>query len=221
MHNNKTISIPPQIKTMRSHFNYQTIWHFLHNKGMELYGASFSLLPADAETILKLVVWFIQDKDQVEHFQLDLSKGILLLGPVGCGKSCLMNICRFLLASDKRHSIKSCRDVSFEFAREGYDSIQRYTKGSFSPYQGEPKTYCFDDLGSESKVQFYGNDCSVMAEIILSRYEFFHAYQMLTHITTNLNSTEIENRYGLRVRSRMRELFNLIAFQSSTPDKRK
>ena len=221
MHNNKIILIPAQIKTMRSHFNYQTIWHFLHNKGIELYGPSFSLQPTDAETILKLIVWFVQDKDQVENFELDLSKGILLLGPVGCGKSSLMNIFRFLLTADKRHSIKSCRDVSFEFAREGYETIQRYSKSSFTPYKGEPKTYCFDDLGSESKVQFYGNDCSVMAEVILSRYEFFHAYQMITHVTTNLNSTEIENRYGLRVRSRMRELFNLIAFPSSTPDKRK
>ena len=75
--------------------------------------------------------------------------------------------------------------------------------------------------GYQEGQKFYGNDCSVMAVILLSRYEFFHAFQMLTHITTNLNSTEIENRYGLRVRSRMRELFNLIAFPSSTPDKRK
>ena len=60
-----------------------------------------------------------------------------------------------------------------------------------------------------------------MGEIILSRYDYFHAFQMLTHITTNLNSAEIENRYGLRVRSRMRELFNLIAFPSGTLDKRK
>ena len=167
MHNNKIILIPPQIKTMRSHFNYQTIWHFLHTKGIEFYGSSFSLQPADAETILKLIVWFVQDKDQVQNFQLDLSKGILLLGSVGCGKSSLINICRFLLSADKRHSIKSCRDVSFEFAREGYETIQRYSKGSFTPYKGEPKTYCFDDLGSKSKVQFYGNDCSVMAEVIL------------------------------------------------------
>ena len=220
MHN-KTISIPPQIKTMRSHFNYQTIWHFLHNKGIELYGASFALLPADARIILKLVVWFILDKDQFEHFRLNLSKGTLLIGPVGCGKYSLMNICRFLLTADKRHSIKSCRDVSLEFAREGFETIQRYTKRSFSPYKEEPKTYCFDDLGAEKQVQFYGNGCSVMGEIILSRYDYFHAYQMLTHNTTNLNSTEIENRYGLRVRSRMRELFNLIAFPSSTFDKRK
>ncbi|WP_322348420.1 hypothetical protein [Marivirga arenosa] len=41
---------------------------------------------------------------------------------------------------------------------------------------------------------------------------------MITHATTNLIPTELENLYGNRVRSRMREMFNLIAFHST--DKR-
>jgi DNA replication protein DnaC len=45
--------------------------------------------------------------------------------------------------------------------------------------------------------------------------------KMLTHITTNLNSSEIEEIYGTRVRSRLREQFNLIAFSESAKDKRK
>ncbi|NEW80122.1 MAG: ATPase, partial [Gelidibacter sp.] len=41
-----------------------------------------------------------------------------------------------------------------------------------------------------------------------------------THITTNLNAEELETRYGSRVRSRLREMFNLIGFDESTKDKR-
>lgn len=59
-----------------------------------------------------------------------------------------------------------------------------------------------------------------MAEILLSRYDLFTTRHMITHLTTNLNSTEIEQLYGLRVRSRLREMFNLIAFSPGTPDKR-
>jgi hypothetical protein len=70
-------------------------------------------------------------------------------------------------------------------------------------------------------MNFYGNQCSVMAEILLSRYDLFHSFGMITHITTNLNSTEIEEKYGTRVRSRMREMFNLISFDKNAPDKRK
>ena len=41
-----------------------------------------------------------------------------------------------------------------------------------------------------------------------------------THATTNLNAQELEERYGNRVRSRMRQLFNLIAFDKESTDKR-
>jgi hypothetical protein len=42
-----------------------------------------------------------------------------------------------------------------------------------------------------------------------------------THITTNLNAEEIEERYGNRVRSRLREMVNVIGFDINTKDKRK
>jgi len=60
-----------------------------------------------------------------------------------------------------------------------------------------------------------------MGEILLSRYDLFKTKNVKTHITTNLNAEELEARYGSRVRSRMREMFNLISFDSSTTDKRK
>jgi hypothetical protein len=60
-----------------------------------------------------------------------------------------------------------------------------------------------------------------MAEIILSRYDYYHSFGMQTHLTTNLNSSEIEKQYGLRMRSRLREMFNLIAFPVETGEKRR
>ncbi len=32
---------------------------------------------------------------------------------------------------------------------------------------------CFDDLGTEKNLKYYGNECNVMAEILLSRYDIF------------------------------------------------
>lgn len=119
---------------------------------------------------------------------------------------------------ERNHVIKSTRDVSFEFIQEGYEVIWRYSKMSFSNHL--PKIYCFDDLGAEQSLKYYGNECNVMGEILLSRYEYYVSHDMLTHITTNLSATEIENLYGNRVRSRMREMFNLLAFEQKTPDKR-
>lgn len=217
---NLQLTIPPLIHQTKSQFNYTQIWTFLSDKGTELYGKKFRLCTEDAEIIIKLISWFIKDEEVAQKNGIDLEKGILIVGPVGCGKTALMSVCRFLLPAEKRHSIKSCRDVSFEFAKDGHESFHKYTRGSFNQGQFEPKTYCFDDLGLESPMNFYGNQCSVMAEILLSRYDLFHSFGMVTHITTNLNSAEIEERYGVRVRSRMRELFNLIAFSPKAADKR-
>ena len=60
-----------------------------------------------------------------------------------------------------------------------------------------------------------------MGEILLSRYDLFLSNRIKTHATTNLNAKELEERYGNRVRSRMRELFNLVGFSSDSVDKRK
>lgn len=213
--------IPDAIKKILSAVSYVQAWHFLNDKGIELYGPKFKLHEENADIIIKLIAWFSKDTAQAEKLTIDLSKGILLTGPVGCGKTALMSVCRFLLPAEKRHCIKSCRDVSFEFADKGHEIFHKYTRGSFSQYKFEAITYCFDDLGLESNMNFYGNPCSVMAEILLSRYDLFHSFAMITHLTTNLNSAEIEEKYGGRIRSRMREMFNVISFDSSSPDKRK
>ena len=99
--------------------------------------------------------------------------------------------------------------------------FHRYTKGSFTAQAFEPKTFCFDDLGLENVMNYYGNHCSVMAEILLSRYDLFHSFGMITHLTTNLTSNEIETMYGTRVRSRCREMFNLVSFEKTAGDKRR
>ena len=81
--------------------------------------------------ILKLVACFGKHEEAAQKWAVDLAKGIMLVGPVGCGKTSLMHICRFLLAADKRHTVKPCPEITFEFIKEGYEMFNRYTKGSF------------------------------------------------------------------------------------------
>jgi len=130
----------------------------------------------------------------------------------------MMNLMKYLTPTEQKFFVKHCRDISFEFIQDGYQIIHKYSKGKL--YESEPKIICFDDLGTENNLKYYGNECNVMAEILLSRYDIFIAKRIPTHITTNLSASEIETHYGKRVRSRMRELFNLIAYDNNTKDKR-
>lgn len=204
---------------MNANFDFTYYLTFIENAGRKLYNANFKVFPEDYEIISKLLVYALKDVSTAEKYQISLDKGILLSGPVGCGKTSLMNILSYCYPQDSRHIIKSCRDISYEFIQDGYSIIHKYSKLSFK--SDIPKIYCFDDLGTENNLKYFGNECNVMAEILLSRYDLFISRRMKTHITTNLNSTEIEDLYGSRVRSRMREMFNLFAFDENGKDKRK
>ena len=200
-----------------SQHNYQEVIIWLEKKGIELYGNHFKILESDYPIIYKLIAYFLKDEVTCYQYNIDINKGILLSGPVGCGKTTLMNLMKTLTATEHKFYIKPCRDISFEFIQDGYEIIQKYSKGKLYP---DPKTICFDDLGTEKNLKYYGNECNVMAEIILSRYDIFISKKIYTHITTNLSASEIETAYGNRVRSRLRNMLNLIAFDKSTKDKR-
>lgn len=203
---------------MNSQYNYPEMIAWLENKGKLQLGDKFHFREADLINIQKLICYFLKDEVMANNFNLDLSKGILLSGPVGCGKTTLMSLMRHVAQPNYKFIMKTCRDISFEFIKEGYQTIQKYSHGTNS--HSEYRNYCFDDLGVETNLKYYGNECNVMAEIILSRYDIFISKQVITHITTNLSATEIETAYGNRVRSRLREMLNLIAFDDGCLDKR-
>jgi len=203
---------------MPNHYNYEHAAAAIEKRGKELY-PDFKLYEEEKPILRQLLCYFLQDETKATELGINLNKGIILSGPVGCGKTSLISLMRFLQPQGNRFIVKSCREVSFEFIQNGYEVIHRYSHRSF--YNHEPQTYCFDDLGTENNLKFFGNECNVMAEILLSRYDLFVSRNLITHLTTNLSASEIEAAYGNRVRSRMRELFNLIAFDKTTKDKRK
>lgn len=201
---------------MSLQYNYPEILTWLEQKGKQDYGEKFHFAEQDTTTIIKLIAYFLNDETKTKLYGIDLTKGILLSGPVGCGKTTLMALMKYVTKQRNRFHIKNCRDISFEFIKEGYEVIHRYSRGN----QNENKNYCFDDLGVEQNLKYYGNECNVMAEIILSRYDLFVAKKVQTHLTTNLSASEIETAYGNRVRSRLRVMLNLIAFDKNAGDKR-
>jgi DNA replication protein DnaC len=205
-----------------SRYNIVQVLDYLDKAGKSFFGDHFKLHKEDQPVIEKLLVYFLADKNQAEELDINLKKGIMLTGPVGCGKTTIMTLMRLFLHPKDQHTMKPCRDISFEFIDEGFQVINKYSKASFHTIDGEvyPKAFCFDDLGIENNPRHFGNECNIMAEILFSRYDLFISRGMQTHITTNLNSSEIEGIYNIRLRSRLREMMNLISFDKTSSDKR-
>lgn len=191
----------------------------LEQRGKEQFGENFHFRKEDEPIILRLVAYFLKDETICNKAGISLQKGILLSGPIGSGKTSLMNLMKHITPTEHKFAVKPCRDISFEFIQDGYEVIHRYSKGKL--YESSVRNYCFDDLGTENNLKYFGNECNVMAEILLSRYDLFVSRKLQTHITTNLSASEIEKQYGNRVRSRLREMVNLIAFDKGVTDKRR
>lgn len=207
-------------KTIQSLYDYAAALDTVTATGKCLYGPRFCIADEDRPLILKLLCWFQMDEAVAEHEEIDLHKGLLLSGPVGCGKTAIMNIMRRICDPQRAFLLRPCAQIALEFAGEGFDVIHRYTARSFNLYTHQPRSVCFDDLGFEGNVPWYGAMCNTMAEILLLRYDLFMEQGMITHATTNLNSAGLEERYGNRIRSRMRQMFNLVAFPQTGADKR-
>ena len=140
---------------MANLYDFDTCVRIIERKGKELYGEQFRIHQEDHDLISKLLAYILKDEEICMKNGISLKKGILLTGPVGCGKTTLMNLLRLFQPGDNRYIMKSCRDVSFEFIQEGYSVILKYGKQAFN--QDKPKMYCFDDLGTENNLKYYGN----------------------------------------------------------------
>jgi len=206
-----------EIKNNIVHYDFEKIKTYLNIKGHLLFGKNFKVYKEDEVLLFKLCSYFIQDHSGCAQMGIDTSKGILLSGPVGCGKTSLMQLLLHLAPHKTNYEIIPTRNIVFNFNANGFEVLEKYN---------EIKSCCFDDLGVEPTGSYYAKECNVMGEILLSRYDMFiqtglSLSHTKTHITTNLNAQELEKRYGNRVRSRIRAMFNLISFDENSIDKRK
>lgn len=165
---------------------------------IKLDGSKFVMDEFNTGTIIELCKYFTQDKSCL----YDLKKGLLVQGPVGCGKTTLMQMFRFNQTAS--YAVISTRQVSYDFSKNGYAGVERYfglltTSDIYKSYGQGTVGICFDDLGTEIDKKHYGNESNVMAEILLNRYDGKEFLSGKTHITTNLSVEQLGERYGDRV----------------------
>lgn len=162
--------------------------------------------------VYRIISLYFSASEEFESLKegYSLEKGIKLFGNVGCGKTTLMNA--FRIIAPVTFPIVSCVKIANEYKKDGVEAIEKYIN---------MHAICLDDLGIESTSRNFGDEKNVLAEIILGRYDKEAHKGFKTHITTNLSAEKIEEYYGPRVRSRMREMVNQIAFPEDSIDKRK
>jgi hypothetical protein len=121
--------------------------------------------------LFSLIAWMLKDDLVAKEMNFDLNKGFCYRTNWLRKNNIIQNF-EILQFSASKYGIVSTRHIVSEFMQSGYEILEKYSNGNLSHDIRTPKAYCFDDLGTETTSKYFGNDCNVMAEILLTRYDF-------------------------------------------------
>lgn len=149
-----------------------------------------------------------------------LEAGIYVAGNTGTGKSWLLEIMSaFCLVDNPRVTIgENTRPLRWVNFRTDYLCDEYATKGDISRYKSMP-IIGLQDLGSEPRESLYmGNRLCVLGSVLESRGD---RTDLITLISSNLpiSHQRLEDTYGSRVTSRLRQMCNY--FEIRGRDRRK
>lgn len=212
---------------------FKSDWPFEQTKGFMLYRANKIIpgfiLDAFNSQVFELLCYFFSNDRQfislasnlgLKHASLE--KGIILAGNCGVGKTWLMK----LFSKNQRQIffLRNAKEIANQFEKKGQESVDEYTELFKNPFNDPDSFYqtyaglCIDDLGTEDIKVNYGNKKSVIGDLIEQRYDKKNMGIMF-HATTNLTSQQLNDYYGGRIVSRLREVTNFIELKGN--DRRK
>ena len=138
---------------------------------------------------------------------LDKSKGIMIIGSVGVGKTLAMRVIQRMLPKDMKFYLASCQTVVDQYDLLGEEGSEPYKRHG---------SYMFDDLGEEDLGKHYGKQVEVMEKVIMARYNLYQCNKGTTHFTTNFSPESFKERYGERAFDRLREMCTIIIWPNKT-----
>jgi hypothetical protein len=231
----KTAPVAPVINDLNVCFRvlkYRSELIFNFNKKVEADRIEFVLDKRNTDVVKLLCCYLTSSVDEGRKMDesFSLSKGIMLRGLNGVGKSNLFKV--VANTRGERHDRSevtdlkklrqlgwgdrvsfdtfllqnsfSCLAIQHEYQRDGDKALDKYL--AHVPMH-------FSDLGEEDIATNYGNKTNVMEQIISHRYNLFLDYGIKTFFDTNiLDGDTLEKKYGPRIRERLREMCNVWTF---------
>lgn len=191
----------------------------------------FSLPNAQSAAIFDLLVYyfaqdearFIEQGVALYGQQLDINKGILLVGPPGVGKSTM-------LRAFQTNPVRPYGLISTDRVERCYKAGDEGTQQQNFYAGAGGENLCFDDAAAEkSEVKSWGNAEAPMAQTLLRRYQAYERGLLprwATHLSSNnpierspempANMPSLRELYGDRVADRLYELCNLLVFDGNS-----
>lgn len=158
------------------------------------------ILHDDNTPLIRAICFFFSRDERFEtELKYDLNKGLLIRGISGLGKT-------YLFRCIENNEVRPIEVVSMIY-------ISGVVKEEGSYTLQYPNTLYLDDVGTEEAiVNHYGTKINWFKDFIEMYYLINKPFNQLV-ISTNNSFDEIESKYGFRVRSRIKDMFNIIDVQ--------
>lgn len=166
----------------------------------KVYNKPFILHDNNRRLISALCFMVSDDKRFKDELGYDPKKGLLIRGVSGLGKT-------HLVRCIEKNELNPINIISMI---EVADQIKQ--DGEYQINQGNCKILYLDDVGTEeATVNHYGTKINFFKNFIETVYlrNIDRGFGKLI-ISTNNSFAEIEEKYGFRVRSRFKDMFNII-----------
>lgn len=197
-----------------------TAEHYLHQVNPD-----FIIDEHNEKVVRALALYFLKDdRFEAEGFG-SLRKGIYLSGNIGVGKTVTL---KTFLGTIGEFEIFKPRKIALSYSQNGIESFSKYlpyakafvNSGGFVEHKS--LNVLIDDLGTEADLIpacYMGNRLNVVEALVEEFYETRVSMYRNLFFTGNLTGQDIENLYGERTKSRLRETTNFMFLPG--PDRRK
>lgn len=158
---------------------------------------AFRSIPGQQRYITALAYFLARDPRFETELGYSLQRGLMIMGDPGLGKTETLKA----VSSNQRTPLAIVSMIE----------IADHVKSEGSCELNLRRTIVIDDVGTEPvPVKYYGTEINWFKEFIETVYLRQPSYENLI-ITTNLGGDRIQELYSYRVRSRLRDMFNVIS----------
>lgn len=187
-----------KLQDIKSFWTAKNVLKLMKWTSESVYGKKL-IINEQTTGLIKTICFFLSEDPRFEtELNHSLSKGLLIRGVSGLGKTFLLKC----VEKNERNPIHILSMI------EVIDTIK--SEGEFTLSMAGKKILYLDDVGTEeSSVKYYGTNINWFKDFLELYYSKNKPFKNLI-ISTNLSFAQIEEKYGFRVRSRMKDMFNIV-----------
>ena len=200
------------IESEEKKYTHEELATICLTKYEEKYGTreskNYKIDEINKATVKAVCQYFANDPDFEKIKEgFSLKKGLMIVGRTGTGKTHLMR--NFQNNPRCHYKMIKCSEVAAQFSMNGSGELYKHSR-CYDQFAYKKIGKCFDDVGAEDIGVNFSNKCDTMKNVLSDLYDNERENYFIIHITSNLLPKQLEERYGERLASRFKEMFNVL-----------